>query len=340
MKVLKTTPYLTIKMNLNQYNYNLPEELIAQKAFSPRDHCKLLILKNNNITHKKFYNIINYLETGDVLVINETKVKRCKLIGNKETGSPVELTLIKQSDNNIYETRIKGKPREGRKLIFKDLTGEIIKQKDDKFYVKFDREIKEEECELLTPPYIKDKISEEEYQTVFANKEGSLAAPTAGLHFTPELLKKIEEKGIKIAKIQLDISFETFLPIRDSENHSTGKEYFSVDEENAETINSGKIIAVGTTVVKCLESCNWEDGKVLPTSGISETFIKPGHQFKANIKAMLTNFHLPQSSLLLLTSAYAGRERLLAAYEEAVKENYRFYSLGDAMLIFPSSNLK
>ena len=326
-------------VELEEYNYNLPEELIAQKAFSPRDHCKLLILRDN-VEHKKFYEIIDYLQEGDVLVINETKVKRCKLMGKKETGSPVEVTLVNKLKDNIYETRIKGKPRVGRKLIFKYLIGEIIKQEDDSFFVRFDKEINEENLELLNPPYIKENIPEEDYQTVYAEKEGSLAAPTAGLHFTPELLKKIEGKGIKIARIQLDISFSTFLPIRNLESHSTGKEYFSLDEKNAEIINSGKIVTVGTTVVKCLESCNWKDGKVLPTEGISEIFIKPGHQFKANIKAMLTNFHLPESSLLLLTSAYAGRERLLAAYNEAVKEKYRFFSLGDGMLIFQSSSLK
>ena len=326
-------------VQLEQYNYNLPEELIAQKAFSPRDHCKLLVLKDK-VEHKKFYEIIGYLQEGDVLVINETKVKRCKLMGKKETGSPVEVTLVNKLKDNIYETRIKGKPRVGRKLIFKYLIGEIIKQEDDSFFVRFDKEINEENLELLNPPYIKENIPEEDYQTVYAEKEGSLAAPTAGLHFTPELLKKIEGKGIKIARIQLDISFSTFLPIRNLESHSTGKEYFSLDEKNAEIINSGKIVTVGTTVVKCLESCNWKDGKVLPTEGISEIFIKPGHQFKANIKAMPINFHLPESSLLLLTSAYAGRERLLAAYNEAVKEKYRFFSLGDGMLIFQSSSLK
>ncbi len=324
-------------MNLSQYNYNLPEELIAQKAHHPRDYCKLLVLRDK-VLHKKFYEIIDFLEAGDVLVINETKVKRCKLMGNKETGSPVEVTLVKRLEDNVYETRIKGKPRVGRELIFENLTGKIIKQEGDAFFVKFDREIKEDECELLTPPYIKETIPEEDYQTTYAKIPGSLAAPTAGLHFTPKLLKKIEEKGIRIARIQLDISFSTFLPIRDFENHSTGKEYFCLDEKNAEIINSGNIIAVGTTVVKCLESCNWENNKIIPTEGISEIFIKPGHQFKANIKAMLTNFHLPQSSLLLLTSAYAGRERLLAAYEKAVKNKYRFFSLGDGMLIIKPSS--
>ncbi|MBT6774584.1 tRNA preQ1(34) S-adenosylmethionine ribosyltransferase-isomerase QueA [Candidatus Woesearchaeota archaeon] len=330
-------------MNLDQYNYHLPEELIAQKAFSPRDHCKLLILKNNKIIHKKFYNIIDYLESGDVLVINETKVKRCKLIGKKESGSPVEVTLIKPLENNKFVARVKGRnPYPGIKLYFQNNSAKIIKQDYDIFELEFDNEIKEEDCELLTPPYIKENVPEEDYQTIYAKIPGSLAAPTAGLHFTPELLQKIAEKGIKIAKIQLDISFETFLPIRDFEDHSTGKEYFSVDKENANIINSanGKLIAVGTTVVKCLESCDWklnEDKKsnqIQATTGISETFIKPGHQFKANIKAMLTNFHLPQSSLLLLTSAYIGKELLLDAYNEAVKENYRFYTLGDAMLIF------
>ncbi|PIZ51770.1 tRNA preQ1(34) S-adenosylmethionine ribosyltransferase-isomerase QueA [Candidatus Woesearchaeota archaeon CG_4_10_14_0_2_um_filter_33_13] len=323
-------------MNLEDYNYHLPEELIAQKAFYPRDHCKLMVIKEDKFLHQKFYEIIDFLQHGDVLVINETKVRRCKLIGKKETGSPVEVTLVKHLGNNFYETRIKGKPKVGKKLIFVNLTGKIIKQEEDCFYVQFDREIREEECQLLTPPYIKEDVPEEDYQTTYAKVSGSLAAPTAGLHFTPELLRKIESKGVKIARLQLDISYSTFLSIRDIKTHQTGKEYFSLDNKNAEIINSakGNIIAVGTTVVKCLESCNWENNRIKATEGISEIFIKPGHQFKAPLKAMLTNFHLPKSSLLLLTSAYAGREQLLKAYNEAVKKKYRFFSLGDAMLIF------
>ncbi len=331
-------------MNLPDYDYNLPQELIAQKAFSPRDQCRLLILKDNKIEHKIFSEIIDYLNSRDVLVLNETKVRKCKLLGKKESGGKIEVTLVKEipkSKGCIYECRIKGRNLKERvKLIFPKNKGEIIKQEEDVFFVKFGCKVKEEECALLTPPYIKNAVPEKDYQTIFAKIPGSLAAPTAGLHFTPELLKKIERKGIKIAKIQLDISFATFLPVRDVSNHKTGEEYFVVNKRNAEIINSaldsgGKMIAVGTTVVKCLESCDWVRRKIKPTAGWSRLFIKPGHKFKAPIAAMITNFHLPKSSLLLLTCAYGGRKRILRAYKEAIKKKYRFYSLGDGMMIWP-----
>jgi len=321
-------------MDLQEYNYNLPPELIAQSAVHPHDHCRLLIIKDH-FEHKQFYQIIDYLEKGDILVINDSKVRRCKLSGTKSTGGKVEAVLLKQIAHLTYQTRIKGRNlKSGTTLLFPNNSGTIVSLHEDLFEIKFAREPQDEELELLTPSYIKNKIPEEDYQTIYAQQASSLAAPTAGLHFTAELLKKIEEKSIKIAKIQLDISFATFLPIRDLEHHSTGKESFSIDEKNAAIINSGNIIAVGTTVVKCLESAHWQNGKVLPTSGDSEIFIKPGHQFQAPIKALITNFHLPKSSLLLLTAAYTGRERLLKAYEEAVKQKYRFFSLGDAMMIF------
>jgi len=324
-------------VRLEDFDYELPKEMIAQEVFRPRDHCKLLILKEGT-EHRKFFEIVDYLEEGDVLVLNETKVKNAKLIGKKSTGGKVEVILTKGLKDNIFESRIKGsKIREGTELIFKENKAIVTKRENDIFFIKFDKEINKEELIVPTPPYVKKEVPEEDYQTVFAKEEGSLAAPTAGLHFTKKLLGKIKKKGVKIAKIKLDISYETFLPVRDVESHSTGKEYFEIDEKNAEIINSGKIIAVGTTVVKCLESCDWENGKVLPSKGVSEIFIKPGHEFKTDIKAMVTNFHLPKSSLLLLTAAYAGRERILKAYEEAVKKGYRFYSLGDAMMIFKAS---
>jgi len=309
-------------MNLQEYDYYIPEYLIAQKAFYPRDHCRLLILNKDKYgqdqcKHKKFFEIIDYLEKGDVFVINETKVKICKLVGKKEFGSDVEVTLVKELGKNRFVARVKGKnPHKGVKLVFKNNSALIEKQDYDIFELQFEKEVKESDCELLTPPYINKKIIEDEYQTVFAKKEGSLTAPTAGLRFTPELLKEIEEKGVKIARVQSDISYATFLPIRDISNHKTGQEYFCVDKENARIINSAKenLIAVGTTVVKCLESYSWKDKKILPTCETSEIFVQSGYKFRAPIKAMLTNFHLLQSSLLLLTSAYAGRERLLGAY--------------------------
>lgn len=325
-----------MKISLEDYDYHLPTELIAQEAFHPRDKCKFMVLKGKKIEHKLFSDIIDYLLPGDVLVLNETKVNRCKLVGNKETGAKIIVTLVKHLGNNLYETRIKGgKLKEGSKLLFKKTTGIIAKREEDRFYVQFKKELQQKDLELLTPPYIKKKVPDQDYQTIFAKKSGSLAAPTAGLHFTPELLKRIEQKGVKIAKLQLDISFETFLPVRDVDHHKTGKEYFVVDENNAQIINSAqRLIAVGTTSVKCLESCTWKKGKILPSRGFSQIFIKPGFKFKAPIIAMVTNFHLPQSSLLLLTCAYGGGVRILKAYNEAVRQKYRFFSLGDAMMIF------
>ncbi|MBI2661868.1 tRNA preQ1(34) S-adenosylmethionine ribosyltransferase-isomerase QueA [Candidatus Woesearchaeota archaeon] len=324
-------------MNLEYYNYYLPLELIAQEAVHPRDHCKLMVLYNEKIEHKKFHEIVDYLQKDDILVVNETKVQHCKILGKKETGARVEVTIVRNLGNNNYETRIKGgKLREGVLLIFKCNKARIMKRQDDCFFLEFEKPLQTKELEILTPPYIKKKVRERDYQTVFAKNLGSLAAPTAGLHFTKKLMSKIQKKGVKIAKVQLNISFETFLPVRDVNNHKTGKEYFIIDKRNAGIINSNpkNIVAVGTTVVKCLESCNWNNDKIIPTTGDSHIFIKPGYEFKMPCKAMITNFHLPKSSLLLLTAAFAGRQGLLKAYEEAVKLKYRFFSLGDAMIIF------
>jgi len=324
-------------INLEDYDYPLPLNQIAQEAFHPRDHCKLMILKEDQIIHQKFYNLIDYLQPNDILVLNETKVQHAKIEGKKETGAKIIITLTKKISQREYEARIKGnKLKENIKLLFKNNEATIIKKEDDIFHLEFQKELQEKDLEIVTPPYIKKKVPEKDYQTVFASVPGSLAAPTAGLHFTEQLLKKIEQKGIKIAKLRLDISFETFLPVKDPNNHKTGKEFFILDQHNANIINTNpnNIIAVGTTIVKCLESCTWKDEKIYPTTGESTIFIKPGYEFKAPIKAMITNFHLPKSSLLLLTTAYGNRERILNAYNEAVKKNYRFFSLGDAMMVW------
>jgi S-adenosylmethionine:tRNA ribosyltransferase-isomerase len=323
-------------ISLEDYNYHLPLDRIAQQAFHPRDHCKLMILKDNQIIHKKFYDIINYLNKDDILVLNETKVQHCKLLGKKETGAKIEVTIVRNLGNNSYETRIKGgKLKEGHKLIFKHNKAIITKRNDDQFILQFTQPLYSKDLKILTPPYIKKKVPEKDYQTVFAKTPGSLAAPTAGLHFTPQLLKKIQHKGIKIAYLQLDISFETFLPVRDINHHKTGQEYFKLTKENADIINSNpiNIIAVGTTVVKCLESCTWKNGNIQPTQDYSQIFIKPGYQFKTPFKAMITNFHLPKSSLLLLTATFTGKDRILDAYNQALQHNYRFFSLGDSMMI-------
>ncbi len=328
-------------MKLNDFDYKLPKELIAQKPLRPRDISKLMVLKNGKIKQDIFRNIINYLEKGDVLVLNETKVIRSKLVGKKETGSHAELIILNENQNKkgrIYACRIKASnPRIGTRFVFKNnLTGEIVKKENDLFYVKFNRKIKESELELPLPPYVKSKVEKEEYyQTAYAKKQGSVAAPTAGFHFTEELLDKIKNKGIKIAKVCLHIDFGTFLPVRDLDNHKMHKEFFSLDKKNAELINSrkGRLIAVGTTSVRTLESCSDENGKVHAKTGYTELFIYPGYKFKTKIDALITNFHLPKSTLLLLVCAYYRREKILDAYSEAVKKRYRFYSFGDGMII-------
>lgn len=321
-------------MNLSDYDYFLPKELIAQTAGHPRDYCGLMVLHGRRTEHKNFYQIIDYLQPGDVLVLNETKVMAAKLPGKKETGGKVEVILTGK-EGTSYSARIKGsKIREGTRLLFNHNRAEVIKLEGDIFYLKFFGGLKKKDLIIPTPQYIKQKVPEKDYQTIFARKAGSLAAPTAGLHFTRGLLKKIEQKGVKIAKINLNISYETFLPVRDINHHQTGREYFEIDKRNADLINSAKnLFAVGTTVIKCLESAKRKNGRILPQKDYSTLFIKPGHQFKTNWKGIITNFHLPQSSLLLLASAYVDWDKLKLAYAEAVKKKYRFFSLGDAMLI-------
>lgn len=321
-------------MKLEDFNYHLPAEMIAQQAHHPRDRCKLLVLNKTKIEHRIFSDLIDYLQPGDVLVINETKVIPAKLFGKKSTGGEVEAILIKNIGPLIYETRLKGRNfKVGTKLSFKNCSAIIININHDLFTIKFNH-LPGKELILPKPPYLKQLVPDQDYQTVFAVSGKSLAAPTAGLHFTKSLLNRIEQKGVKIAKVQLDISYETFLPVKDLNTHQTGTEHFMIDKKAADLINSAKrIFAVGTTVLKTLESADYRAGKIMPSSGDSTIFIKPGHQFKSNCTALITNFHLPQSSLLLLVCAYAGTERILMAYQEAVKKHYRFYSLGDAMLI-------
>ncbi len=321
------------KITINDYTYVLPPELIAQHAHHPRDECRLLVLKEGKIEHRIFKDIVEYLQEGDVLVVNETKVQHAKLLGKKTTGGRVEALLTRKIDELTYEACLKGRHfTPGTIVEFDSNKAEILEMHEKFCVVKFAKP--PQDMLLPLPPYITAAVPEGDYQTIFARTLGSLAAPTAGLHFTEELLETVKKKGVKLAKIRLDISHETFLPVRDIDHHSTGKEYFNVTEENAHAINTAKrIIAVGTTVVKCLESCERKNGTILPTTGYSEMFIKPGYQFKTNIAAMITNFHLPKSSLLLLVSAYMGWDRLKPAYEEAVEKRYRFFSLGDGMMI-------
>ena len=329
-----------MKMELSDFDYNLPKELIAQKPAAPKDHSRLMVV-GRIIKHQYFYDIINYLKKDDVLVINDTKVSRAKIQGRKITGSKIELILCKKLNSTGFECRIKGnKIRIGNKYVFGSLQCEVIAQKNDIFTVKFNKPITQEIInklfELPLPPYVKRKIqNDSEYQTVYSDKEGSLAAPTAGLHFTNGLLKKIQDKGVKIARICLHVDFSTFLPVCGKiQEHKMHKEYFEITKENAGIINNrkGRLITVGTTSVRALES-SCKNGKILPQKTLTEIFIYPGYRFKTKIDALITNFHFPKSTLLMLVSAYFGREKILEAYKIAVKEKYHFYSLGDAMLL-------
>lgn len=328
-------------MELRDFDYHLPKELIAQHAVEPRDSCRLMVV-DDNIHHRQFMDILEYFNPGDVLVINETKVSRAKIIGKKTSGGAIEIMLCKRLDPKRFECRIKHHVSLGATCVFgKGLECKVISKDEDVFGIEFNKEITpeiEKDFMLPLPPYVKEKIADENsYQTVYSSKEGSLAAPTAGLHFTPGLLSAIEKKGVKIAKICLHVGFGTFLPIRTEtvEDHRMHSEEYEVTPEVADVINDrkGRLIVVGTTSVRTLESCADSDGKVVPGKGATSIFIYPGYRFRNHIDGMITNFHLPKSTLLLLVSAYFGKESIFKAYEEAVRERYRFYSLGDAMFL-------
>ena len=339
---------------LSDYDYNLPEELIGQQPREPRDHARLMLVnrKNESIEHKKFYDIIDYLDEGDILVRNSTKVIPARLFGHKETGGILEILLIKRIDLDTWECLLKPakKLKIGQKLFIghgKELVGELLEIKDDgNRIIKFTYEGAFEEVldrlgKMPLPPYIIEALKEKDrYQTVYAIKGESVAAPTAGLHFTKELLKKIEKKGIKIVDIFLEVGLGTFRPVQ-TENvleHKMHEEIFEIPQKAADIINEGKrsgkrIISVGTTSTRALESSVDENGLVKAQKGSTEIFIYPGYEFKI-IDALITNFHLPKSTLLMLVSALSSREFMLKVYETAVKEEYHFFSFGDAMFIY------
>lgn len=343
----------TEKMSLHDYYYDLPEELIAQDPLEDRSSSRLMVLdkENGNIEHHVFKDIIGYLKAGDCLVINDTKVLPARLYGNKVgTDARIEVLLLKRRENDVWETLVKPgkKCKVGTVITFGDglLKGEVIDiVEEGNRLIQFQYEGIFEEVldrlgEMPLPPYITHKLEDKNrYQTVYAKYEGSAAAPTAGLHFTKELLEQIEAKGVKIAHVTLHVGLGTFRPVK-VENileHHMHSEFYMVDEEDAELINTcrangGRIISVGTTSTRTLETVTDEKGIVHAGSGWTQIFIYPGYQFKA-IDCLITNFHLPESTLLMLVSALAGRENVLGAYEEAVKEKYRFFSFGDAMLI-------
>ncbi len=340
-------------MKVSEFNYNLPEELIAQVPIEKRDESRLMILdrKSKKIEHKVFKDIIDFFEPGDCLVRNNTKVIPARIYGKKETGANVEFLLLNNIEGDIWESIVRpgNKLHVGTKVYFGDglLKAEILEimpggTRKVKFsYEGIFNEILDKIGLMPLPPYIHEELKEKDrYQTVYAKYEGSAAAPTAGLHFTPELLKKLEEKGIEIANVTLHVGIGTFRPVKEDtvEAHKMHSEHFYIKEEDCNKINKAKqngkrVIAVGTTSCRVLESIADENtGKVKPTEGDTQIFIYPGYKFKC-IDALITNFHLPQSTLLMLVSALAGKEFIMNAYNEAVKEKYRFFSFGDAMFI-------
>ena len=340
-------------MKLSEFNYELPEELIAQTPIKKRDESRLMILnrKEQTIEHKKFKDIIEYLQPGDVLVRNNTKVIPARLYGKKETGANVEFLLLNNIENDIWEAIVRpgNKLHVGTKVIFGDgiLEANILEimpggtRKVEFKYQGIFNEILDKIGLMPLPPYIHEILKEKDrYQTVYAKYEGSAAAPTAGLHFTPELLQKIEEKGIEIANVTLHVGIGTFRPVKEQtiEEHKMHSEHFYIKQEDVDKINKAKkegrrVIAVGTTSCRVLESIADENtGMVKPIEDDTEIFIYPGYKFKC-IDGLITNFHLPESTLLMLVSALAGKEYIMKAYKEAVKEKYRFFSFGDAMFI-------
>jgi S-adenosylmethionine:tRNA ribosyltransferase-isomerase len=340
-------------MTRQDFNFYLPEELIAQDPLEDRSSSRLLVLdkESGKTEHKIFKDIIDYLKPGDCLVINNTKVIPARLIGEREgTGAKVEILLLKRGENDTWEALVKPgkKARVGTRIVFGGglLIGEIVEIVDEgnrmvKFhYQGIFEEILDQLGQMPLPPYITHQLQDKNrYQTVYAKYEGSAAAPTAGLHFTKELLSKIEEKGIIIANVTLHVGLGTFRPVKVDNilEHHMHSEFYHIETAEAEKINNtkrngGRVICVGTTSCRTVESSADENGFVVPGSGDTEIFIYPGYKFKV-LDALITNFHLPESTLIMLVSALAGRDHVINAYEEAVKERYRFFSFGDAMFI-------
>ncbi|MBE5944026.1 MAG: tRNA preQ1(34) S-adenosylmethionine ribosyltransferase-isomerase QueA [Lachnospiraceae bacterium] len=340
-------------MKLSDFYYNLPEELIAQDPLLKRSDSRLMVLDraNDNLEHRYFHNIVDYLEPGDCLVINETKVLPARLIGVKEdTGASIEVLLLKRHSDNVWETLVKPgkKARPGARISFGN--GKLVAEVTDiveegNRLVKFEydgifEEVLDDLGQMPLPPYITHKLEDKNrYQTVYAKNAGSAAAPTAGLHFTEELLAQVENKGVKIARVTLHVGLGTFRPVKVDNilEHHMHSEFYIIDEAAAETINEtkatgGKIISVGTTSTRTLETAAEKDGRIKPCSGWTDIFIYPGYKFKI-VDNLITNFHLPESTLLMLVSALYNREKILDAYKVAVEEKYRFFSFGDAMLI-------
>lgn len=343
-----------IGLSTSDYYFDLPQELIAQDPMEKRDECRLLVVdkETGETSHHTFNEIINYIEPGDCLVLNNTKVIPARLLGQKEeTGAAVEILLLKRKEADVWETLVKPgkKLRPGARVTFGDgiLKAEILDIVDEgnrlvKFY--YDgiwEEVLDKLGEMPLPPYITHKLQDKNmYQTVYAKYEGSAAAPTAGLHFTEALLQKIQEKGVDLAYVTLHVGLGTFRPVKvdNVKEHHMHTEWYQVTQEAADKINRAKesghrVICVGTTSCRTIESAADENGRLSACSGDTSIFIYPGYKFKV-MDNLITNFHLPESTLVMLVAALAGREHVLAAYEEAIKEKYRFFSFGDACLFY------
>lgn len=345
-------------MNVRDFNFDLPQELIAQDPLLDRSSSRLLVMdkQTGEIEHRHFRDILSYLKEGDCLVINDTKVIPARLFGVKEgTEAKIEILLLKRRENDIWETLVKPgkKAKEGTVISFGDglLKGtviDVVEEGNRLIQFSYDgifEEILDRLGQMPLPPYITHQLQDKNrYQTVYAKHEGSAAAPTAGLHFTKELLEEIEKKGISIARVTLHVGLGTFRPVKVDtiESHHMHSEFYMVEEAEAKKVNDtkksgGRIICVGTTSCRTVESASTEDGILKAGSGWTEIFIYPGYRFKT-LDCLITNFHLPESTLVMLVSALAGREHVLHAYEEAIKERYRFFSFGDAMLLTDLSN--
>lgn len=339
-------------MKVSDFNYDLPQELIAQHPYDKRDEARLMVIdaKTQKIEHRIFKDVLEYLNEGDCLVINNTKVLPARLYGKKDTGANVEFLLLKRIEGDTWEVMVrpgnKLKPRS--KVSFGDglLKAEVLEvleggnRKVTFEYNGIFNEILDQIGLMPLPPYIKEKLKEnDKYQTVYAKYDGSSAAPTAGLHFTEELLEKIKQKGVKIANVTLHVGIGTFRPVKaeNVEEHAMHSEHYYIKQEDVDLINNAKksghkVVCVGTTSCRVLESVADENGMVKETEGDTNIFIYPGYQFKC-IDRLITNFHLPESTLIMLVSSLAGKDFVMKAYEEAVKEKYKFFSFGDAMMI-------
>lgn len=345
-------------MYVSDFNFDLPEELIAQDPLEDRASSRLLVLdkETGDVEHKHFRDVLKYLKKGDCLVLNNTKVIPARLFGTKVgTDAKIEVLLLKRKSDNVWETLVKPgkKMREGAEVSFGDglLKGKVVGVVDEgNRLIQFEydgifEEILDQLGQMPLPPYITHQLQDKNrYQTVYAKHDGSAAAPTAGLHFTKELLEEIEAMGVKIANVTLHVGLGTFRPVKVEtiEEHHMHSEFYIVEEEEAKKINDtkkegGRVICVGTTSCRTLESATGEDGILKAGSGWTQIFIYPGYRFKI-LDCLITNFHLPESTLVMLVSALAGKDHVMAAYEEAIKERYRFFSFGDAMFITNKTN--